>query len=446
LVEKLEQFKNLGLQEASQKKADTPNAEVSNSQVVSDVLEPITTIRVDVKVLDHLMNLTEELLVEKMRLEQIIGIKKEKLEDIPIELRRSVENMSRLISDLQYTVTETHMVPLWQLFEHFPRLVRDLSKEHGKNVEFQATGQEIELDRTIIDRLGEPLIHLLRNAIDHGIDKTGKILVTAERFPDSVEISVYNEGRPIDWQMVVQSALDRGIIDQKTKSAYSTQLQNSDFVIKNSEIENLIFYPKFSTKKLVTETSGRGVGLKIVKSVIESFGGKVSLQTKQNGTRFSLSLPLTVAIVKALLVQVSDNIFALPFSQVDRLVRIPFSNIKKAFDQEMAVIDEEDIPLVRLGQSLGLDENSKSIFLPEKELESFRYRRKEELIIITKPERFSENENLSQVGLVVDDVFSKQDIIVKPLKGILKRTKGFSGVTILGDGRPALILDVTTLI
>ncbi|MBI4811963.1 chemotaxis protein CheW [Candidatus Falkowbacteria bacterium] len=441
-----------------------PNDIAPNASPASRMLAPIETIRVNVKTLGTLMNFAEELSVTQMRFKEILRRTEERQEKPDIgELKVIAESFDRLTSDLQYNVTEAHMVPLGQLFEQTPRMVRDLAKEQGKEVEFSVTGQDIALDRIVVDRLGEPLIHLLRNAVDHGIEKKGGIILSAERLRNNVTVTVHNTGKPIDWERVVEVAAQKGIVDQKTRDAH----------IRDA---NLLY--QLSTKKAVTETSGRGVGLGIVKSVIESLGGKVTIESKEDGTSFILALPLTIAIVQALLSRVANQVFALPFSQVDRLVRVPFADIKKAIDQEMAVVEGEDIPMIRLDQRFSIEREGGNIFLSDEEIKEAKYQLKAELMIITRPIRNDISNGAKQdlpagkaggaspvglpaglsaealakagasakVGIVVDEVLSEQNIVVKPLKGILRKTKGFAGVTLLGDGRPALILDIATLI
>lgn len=393
------------------------------------VLEPLEKIKVDVSTLDILMNLTEELLVERMRLTQIVRVAKEKSDeklDIS-ELASRSDAIDRLISELQVNVTKARMVPLGQIFERFPRMVRDLAHEQGKDVDITIAGQEIELDRTVIDRLGEPLIHLLRNAVDHGIEKKGTIALSAERQRDSVTVTVHNTGIPIDWERVVDVAVNKGIIDQKTRDSHIHDT-------------NLLY--QLSTKEVVSETSGRGVGLGIVKSVIESLGGSVTIIAKEHGSSFILTLPLTLAIIQALLVRVADQTYALPFSQIDRSERVPRQNIKYAFDQEVAVIVNEDIPMMRLDRLFNIEKKHRGIFLSEKEIAQGKNTQKSELMVITK----GSPAGGGQTAIVVDEMISEQDIVVKPLKGMLRQTKGVAGITLLGDGRPAMILDVATLL
>jgi two-component system, chemotaxis family, sensor kinase CheA len=499
------------------------NAEMKSAllELQTQTIMPIESVKVDVEVLDMLMNLTEELLVEKMRLAELVqkqsnkkntgfdnltddkikfqnndgndaekynrfisdklkekeNQKSDKAEDISEELTVISENFNRLLGDLQYNVTEARMVPLGQLFERFPRMVRDLSQAEKKNIDFNIEGQEIELDRTLIDRLGEPLIHLLRNAVNHGIKDKGIISLRAFRESDKVMIEIVNEGNAINWQEVIESALKKGIIDKVKGGEYLSQIQNPKFIIHNSEIENLLYHPQLSTSEHITETSGRGIGLSIVKSVIEGLGGSVQIESPiannenlktsneynqkeklpitnkplqiTGGTKFTLSLPLTLAIIQALLVKVQKNIFALPFSQIDRSVRVKKSDIKKAFDQEVALVGEEDIPIVRLNNLFKLTDERQEIFFSKEEMKELGRQLQAELVVITKPRKYTtdvKGVGSSQIGIVIDEIISEQDIVVKPLHGVLKQSKGFAGITLLGNGRPALILDLTTLV
>jgi two-component system, chemotaxis family, sensor kinase CheA len=430
----------------------------------TEIVEPLEAIKVDVNILDRLMNLTEELLVEKMRLNELVQksmVQNVNTSDVsehtsisgssPLQskeiehLKSTSENFNRLLGDLQYNVMQARMVPLGQIFERFPRMVRDLAKEQKKQITFEMKGQGIELDRTIIDRLGEPLIHLLRNAVDHGVESRGVITLSAMRDRDRVLIRVENDSGQINWEKVVRSALSRNIINKAAHDQYLIHISKSNNQIFNlkPEILDLIYDERLSTKEAVTETSGRGVGLSIVKSVIEALGGSVSLESssKNIGVVFTISLPLTLAIIQALLVRSSDQIFALPFSHVDRSVRVHAKDIKKAFDQEVAVVDKEDIPLIRLDSLFALKEKEdEGIFLSEGALKSKRYKLNAELMVIIK------KDNVPAAGLVIDELISEQDIVVKSFKGVLKQSKGFAGITLLGDGMPALILDVATLI
>jgi two-component system, chemotaxis family, sensor kinase CheA len=516
LVEKLRGISDLRFKISDLEDKTNQQSTINNRQS-NGMFAPIESIKVDVESLDKLMNLTEELLVNNMRLNEIVrkvgntqsnshDEKKKNLPDFSLSpekndypsrrwlteadrlpvthsldndvLKSVTESQNRLLSDLQYTVTQARMLPLGQIFERFPRVVRDLAKEENKQIEFTLEGQDIELDRTVIDRISEPLIHLLRNAIDHGITDRGTIQLSAKRERERVVIEVSNTGSGIEWGKVVEAAVKRGVISEAKGKDLRSTIDDLDLKknIENqkSEIVNLLFHPSLSTKEKVTETSGRGVGLSIVKGVIEALGGTVAVEspiqlrgsTRRSSTRintqisdrsaaeersddqdqrgisvggtlFRLSLPLTLAIIQALLVRAGNQNFALPFSQVDRSVRVPIKNIKKAFDQEVAVVEKEDIPMVRLDKIFGL-EHKGGVFFTEEEMQEKKH--VAELMVIAK------KENMPAVGLVIDELIAEQEVVVKPLKGVLKQSKGFAGVTLLGDGRPALILDVATLV
>ena len=398
-----------------------------------ETLRPLEEIKVDISTLDSLMNLSEELLVNKMRLSEILA--KEKYEELPV----AIDMLERLVSDTQYNVMQARMVPLGQIFDRFPRMIRDLANKEKKSVDLEIEGGEIELDRTVIDKIGEPLVHLLRNAVDHGVEIKGKIQLKAKREKSFVVIEVINDGNTLDAETIREAAIRKGIITKQQAERLSEK-----------EIINLIYHPELSTSKKVTETSGRGIGLNIVKTRIESLGGIVSVESpvteKNGGTKFILQLPLTIAIIQALLVKAAEEIYAIPITDVDRSVKVRTDSIKKAFDREVAIVDETDVPLIRLDRLFNIETRKyESVKTRERENANL----KSELVVIIKKSILlasGEEEEKAIFGLVVDGLVSEQDIVIKPLTGVLKQNKGFAGITILGDGRPALILDVTTLI
>jgi two-component system, chemotaxis family, sensor kinase CheA len=494
LISQLKEVKERAFKDQGKKvgSAEAVKAIITSGNGVNNI-DKIETIKVDVEVLDRLMNLTEELLVEKMQLSEIVRnlerasqnkeeslepkvrTKESDIKKLP-ELKKSLENFNRLLANLQYNVTESRMVPLGQILDRFPRMVRDLAKEQNKKVDLEIKGGDIELDRSVIDSLGEPLVHLLKNSIDHGISEKGTISLSAERARDKVIVSIEDNGEGINWRSVVEAAVKKGIIGeakgrmllQKHADNYADKRGEyqrdsaSPSVLIRGELEELIFHPELSTSDHVTETSGRGIGLHIVKSAIEALGGAVRVESPvrtisniksqnanlkseirnlklEGGTIFRLELPLTLAIIQALLVKVSNQIFALPFSQIDRSVRVPEKNIKKVFDREVAVIDNEDVSMIRLDQRFDFDKERKSLFYSEEELHEIKHVLGAELIVISKA-------GGRQIGIVIDELISEQDIVVKPLKGVMKQPKGFAGITLLGDGKPALILDLATLL
>ncbi|MGB2762503.1 MAG: chemotaxis protein CheA [Minisyncoccales bacterium] len=429
------------LEEITKKQEDLKTHDMPEGAALAErpeAIQALEEIKVDIKTLDSLMNLSEELLVNRMRLSEILV--KKKYEELPV----AIDMLGRLVSDIQYNVMQARMIPLGQIFDRFPRMVRDLCNKEKKSADLEIEGGEIELDRTVIDKIGEPLIHLLRNAVDHGIETTGKIQLKAKREKGFVIIEVINDGNVLDIEAIKEAAKRKRIIDA----------QQAERLTKE-EIMNLIYHPELSTSKNVTETSGRGIGLNIVKLGIESLGGTVSVESpivdQEGGTKFILQLPLTIAIIQALLVKVAEEIYAIPITNVDRSVKVPRELIKKALDREVAIVKEKDIPLIRLNKLFNLKQLARNnLQLAKKESQNTKVKGQmsELVVIIKKPIVTSEGreEEKPIFGLVVDKLVSEQDIVIKPLTGILKQNKGFAGITILGDGHPALILDVATLI
>ena len=409
-----------------------------------DKIEEISYIKVPVERLDNLMDLTEELLVDKMKLEQISRELQQQntsiLKDKNNNLKGTIEHLSRLVSDFQYQVMQARLVPVGQIFDRFPRMVRDMSSDQKKKIDLNVEGADIELDRTIIDKLGEPLVHLLRNAIDHGIPASAKaiagkekkyeIRLIAKREKEYALIVVEDNGAGIDFDKVKQKAVEKGIIKPQEAS-----------ILDQKGIIKLLFNPKLSTKEVITETSGRGVGLSVVDSFAKGIGGRIKVETPTSGgTRFILELPLTLAIINALMVEVSGKKFAVPFSNVERSVYVSHKDIKSIGNQDVAVVAGTDIPLMYPSGIFSIGKNT------DGELESFHAPQ-------VIPEENTAGKTIvlikrgdSTAGLVVDRLVGEQEIVVKPLSHILRGTKGFSGSTILGDGTTVLILDAISLI
>ncbi|MBN1244077.1 chemotaxis protein CheA [Candidatus Bathyarchaeota archaeon] len=374
------------------------------------------TVRVKFEQLDKIMNLVGELVINKIALLQVTS------DNISGETKRIAGNIDRLTSDLHDLVMQVRMVPVSQIFDRFPRLVRDLSLQEAKTIDLVMEGRDIEIDRTVLDEVGEPLIHLLRNSIDHGIETpderkkanknpVGTIRLSAQRSGDNVIIEVEDDGAGIDPEKLRESAVQKGFAraDEAEK-------------MSRNELVSLIFLPGFSTSKVVTETSGRGIGMDVVKTKIAALGGTVQFETRLGkGTKTSIKVPLTLAIIKAILVQDSGQTFTIPTCQVSEIVKAKKSDIKLLGRTDAIVVRGKVIPVVHLHKLLGLEGANEEEF---------------ELLITHL------GDEKTKLALVVDSVLRQQDILVKPISETLKGLKGISGATILGDGQVVLVLDV----
>ncbi|MBL5981417.1 chemotaxis protein CheA [Petrotoga sp. HWH.PT.55.6.1] len=377
------------------------------------------SIRVDINKLDDLMNLMAELVIARSRIIETLSKYDVK------EVDESLTQLSRITLDLQNVVMKIRMVPVAFVFNRFPRLVRDLAKELGKKVNFVIQGEETELDRTVVDEIGEPLVHLLRNSLDHGIEgpherlakgkpETGTLKLSARHEGNGVIIEVEDDGKGFDVNEILRTAINKGLISSSEASKLSEE-----------EIYNFVFLPGFSTKTVSTELSGRGVGMDVVKSTIESLKGTISLETKKGkGTKISIRLPLTLAIIEALLITVNEQVYAIPIANIDTTQRLSDGELKIVQGQEVFLLRGEVMPVVRLRKLFGYEKKKDS---------------SSEYIIIVKLGN-------KKYGVVVDRLLGQDDIVIKSLGSLLKDVKEFSGGAILGDGRIALILDVASLI
>jgi len=383
------------------------------------------SVRVDIDKLDALLNLVGELVINKTRLEQI-GIT-HKLTD----LVETIEQMDRVTTDLQSVVMKVRMVPVGQVFNRFPRMVRDLSHGLNKEINLIIQGEETELDRTVIDEIGDPLVHLLRNSIDHGIEHPeerqakgknpiGDIRLIARHEGNNVIIMVEDDGKGINPDIIRGIAVKKGLITQA----------EADKMDANEAVK-LVFLPGFSTAEVVTDVSGRGVGMDAVKNKIESLGGMVDVETKINeGSKFKIRLPLTLAIIQALLVNVSEEIYAIPLGSIDSTININSSDIKTVQNKEVILLRGQIIPIVRLANVLQVPEVEKS----EEE------QNQEELFIVIV------HIGEQRAGIIVDNLIGQQEIVIKSLGKLLAGIKIIAGATILGNGQVALILDIASLI
>ncbi len=398
------------------------NTKTAATQVPGSHVKKIQSMRIPVERLDKIMNLMGELAIAKIRLVQISQSSAfDQLEDVSSIL-------DRLISSLQDEIMQTRLLPAAYVLDTFPRMVRDLSRKQGKDIDLQILGSDIELDRVALDEISDPLVHLIRNAIDHGIEAPeeraakkknaqGQLIIQVSRQKGQIFIEISDDGRGVDLDAVKKVAIGKGLITTEEAVA-----------IDDKKVLELITLPGFSTAKKVTDISGRGVGLDVVKSKIEALGGRLEFETKfGQGSKFTLALPLTLAIIKAMLVKVGEEIFAVPLMSVREIIKIKESELRNIHNFEVARIRDEIIPIVRLGAELdiagvaGKGEPDGII----------------SVIIIEYGKK--------ALGLVVNSVLGEQDIVVKPLGVMIKRTRGIAGATILGDGRVALILDTMSL-
>ena len=385
------------------------------------------TIRVEVKRLDHLMNLIGELVLGKNRLLKIYDDVEERYEGEKFleELNQVVSSVSIVTTDLQIAVMKTRMLPIAKVFNKFPRMVRDLSRELGKNIDLKISGEDTELDKSIIEEIGDPLVHIIRNSCDHGIEdaetrvKMGKpehgtIELKAYNEGNAIVIEIVDDGRGLDPDMLIQKSLEKGIITEREADNLSEK-----------EIFGLIFRPGFSTAAQVTNVSGRGVGMDVVKTNIEKLNGIIDIDSeKGKGTIIKLKIPLTLAIIQALLVGAQEEYFAIPLSSVLETVRVPAEEIYSIEGKDVLRLREEILPLVRLSDVFGIEE----VFESGENLY---------IVVIALAD--------SKLGVVVDTLVGQEEIVIKSLGDYLQGIKGIAGATIRGDGRVTLIVDVGAL-
>ena len=388
------------------------------------------TIRVPEAKLDSLMNLVGELVINRSTFYSII----QKLENgaevsqISREIKEAAQTMRRITTELQMTVTELHMLPIKTLFGKFPRLVRDLSREKGKKINLEVSGEETQLDKMMIEKMGDPLIHLVRNAIDHGIEMPeereakgkptyGTIKLSASQEGETVIIQVEDDGRGINSELLRKMAVKKGIINEEKAR-----------ILDKRECLELIFLPGFSTATKVTDLSGRGVGMDVVKDVVKKLKGEIQIDTEPDrGTKFTIKLPLTLAIVNVLLVEAAGQTFALPLSSIKETVKISKKKINKVLKKEITLLRENILGIVNLKELLHLTDHN--------------YRREEDRVPVVIIQGRGKN-----LGLIVDALHRQEEIVIKPLEGIATNIPGLAGATVLGDGRVILILDPGELI
>lgn len=372
------------------------------------------SVRVDLERLDKFMNMVSELVIHRTRLEQISTNYKS------TELNETLEQVARTTSDLQDLVMKIRMLPLETVFNRFPRMVRDLSVELDKDIEFTVKGQDTELDRTVIDEIGEPLIHLIRNAADHGIESREKRIANGKKPTGTIKLIAYQEGT----KAIIKVEDDGGGIDVERVRAKAEKIGISTEGMSDSDIRNLIFAQGFSTNEEVTDISGRGVGMDVVKTKISSLGGTVEVISEiDKGTSFIITLPLTLQIIQALLVKIGNETMAISLGYIDRVIDYKEEKVMKTDNREVILYNENVIPLIRVYENLGLEKVHSN---------------KKYVVIVKVGEK--------TVGLLVDGLLGQQETVIKPLGKTLKGLKEYIGATIYGDGLVTLILDVAALI
>ncbi|MFB0841171.1 chemotaxis protein CheW [Paenibacillus oleatilyticus] len=379
------------------------------------------TIRVDIERLDTLMNLFSELLIDRVRLEQLAS------EIRRSELTETVEHMSRVSSDLQNIVLKLRMVPIDTVFNRFPRMIRDVAKTLDKKVDLIITGADTELDRTVIDEIGDPLVHLLRNAVDHGVEpsaeriaigkpETGTIHLRAYHSGNHVFIEIEEDGRGINRDKVLKKALENNVLTKEQAER-----------ITDDEVNQLIFASGFSTADKISDISGRGVGLDVVKTKIQSLGGQVQVDsTWGKGSKFSVQLPLTLSIISAMLIRLNNEKYAIPLSSIVETMAVRQEQIRSVHGNRMVEYRTGVIPLVSLADLFDVPGGTN---ISENETQ---------VVIIRKGDKMA--------ALVVDEFIGQQEIVLKTLGKYLTKLFAVSGATILGDGQVALIIDTNALI
>ncbi len=401
---------------ASDKGAARPSAPASSGTAAP------RTIRVDIERLDTLMNLFSEMLIDRVRLEQLA------FEIRRNDLTETVEHMARVSADLQNIVLKLRMVPVESVFNRFPRMIRDLAKSLDKKVDLNIVGAETELDRTVIDEIGDPLVHLIRNSVDHGVEstaervaqgkpETGTVMLRAFHSGNHVFIEIEDDGKGINRPKVLETAIKRGVVTPEEAKTLS-----------DDETNMLLFAPGFSTADKVSDISGRGVGLDVVKSKITSLGGNVTVtSTLGQGTKFSIQLPLTLSIISAMLIKQGSEKYAFPLSSIVETGALKRSEIRTLHGNRMIDYRQSIIPVISLAQLIDSPD-----YRDDEESET-------EMLVIRKGDKLA--------AILVDEFIGQSEIVLKPLGKYLARVKSVvSGATILGDGQVALIVDPNSII
>jgi len=393
--------------------------EKENFKTVSKAIPQ--TIRVSADRMDKLMDLVGELIISKTRINQISS-------DLKVDvLASATESMGHITSDIQEIVMKLRMVTIEQVFNRFPRFVRDISKELGKEVNLKIVGKDTEMDRIVIDEIGDPLVHLIRNSLDHGLETPEERITSGKSAKGTLELLAFNEGDNI---IIKVSDDGRGINPDKVKNiAVNKGVISSEEAKNMSEKDalELIFAPGFSTAEVATDISGRGVGMDVVKSKVTALGGNVSIASEKNvGTTITIALPSSMAIVQALLIRVESEIYAAPLNYISEVIDVPINQVKKVQNREVIVLRGKTLPLIRLHKLLEIpnDQNADNKSLT--------------VVILKSQDKY--------LGIIISELLTQQEIVIKPINKKLCADGLISGATTLGDGHVALILNINTLL
>ncbi|ARS88770.1 chemotaxis protein CheA [Natrarchaeobaculum aegyptiacum] len=380
--------------------------------------QEVESIRVDVEQVDQLYNQVEEMVTSRIKLRKIIE------ENDLVEAEDELEEHGKITASLQDTVLEIRLVPLKKIVGNFPRVVRDISRKQGKEIDFRMEGVDIEMDRSILNELGDPLMHLIRNAVDHGIEppeereekgkpREGTIRLIGERERDRVSVTVQDDGRGLDVDEIRQKAIDQGVITEEEGR-----------VLDDSEVYDLIFHPGFSTTEEVTEVSGRGVGMDVVNQVVRGVDGSINVESEPNaGTSVTLMLPVSVAIVRVLFVTAGDEKYGVPIKNIDEISELEDVTVERVEGRQTVTHDGKVYPMLSLADRLDVPDTEPAA---------------DDMVVRIK-------DDVRQVCLRCTDVVGQEEVVIKPFEGVLSGAPGISGASVLGEGEVVMILDVDTL-
>lgn len=405
-----------------------PPVPAKTNKPQSEDLSDNTTVRIDVKRIDDLMNQVGELVLERNRMLQLDSDFRSgtNLDNFSEEFGKLAKRINFITSEVQMQVLKIRMIPVEKVFKKFPRIVRNISRDMGKEVDLQIFGEETELDRSVVDEIGDPLTHLIRNALDHGIEmpedrvkagkpRMGTVVLSANHEGNQIVISIKDDGKGIDPERIAAKALDKGLLTQAQLAAMGTR-----------EVLDLIFLPGFSTKEVTTDLSGRGVGMDVVRTNIKRLNGIIDIKNELGqGTQFLLRLPLTLAIIQSLLVEVEGEIYSIPLAAVFETLRVEGNEFHMVGGQEVMRLRDSVLPLVRLERLFNVQNTG-------------RLREACYVVIIGVAEK--------RLGVIVTRLLGQQEVAIKSLGKYLSNLPGIAGSTILGDGRVALIVDPVGLI